>query len=218
MGDCVRHICFDIDGTLYGLPQYPKLEEKIFDAMARTIAQLTEFPLDDVRVQFKQRYAKLDSNGRVFKTYGLDPNIARGVLASVNIPSFLERDERLVGLFENLKLKGVPLSYYSNNSYATAQEILSRIGLRSEYFLFQLTGEHFLKDGKSVAGFEELVRRAQVASNEVMYVGDRMQIDILPAKKAGLKTALVVWGKEPKEDVLAADFVLQDIYSLEKIL
>lgn len=214
----IQHICFDIDGTLYGLPQYPDLEERIFDAMARTVAELTGLPLQDVSVEFKERYAKLDSNGRVFKTYGLDPNIARGVLASVNIPSFLRRDERLVELFGKLGDLEIPLSYYSNNSYSTAQEILRRIGLRAEQFMFHLTGEAFLKDGKSVAGYEEIARRAQVLPENILYVGDRMQIDILPAKKAGLKAALVTWGRTPKEDVCAADHVFEDIYSVENLL
>lgn len=214
----IQHICFDIDGTLYGLPQYPELEERIFDAMARTVAELTGIPLQDASAQFKERYAKLDSNGRVFKTYGLDANIARGVLASVNIPSFLKRDERLVELFGKLRDLEIPLSYYSNNSYSTAQEILRRIGLRGEQFIFHLTGEAFLKDGKSVAGYEEIARRAQLSPQSILYVGDRMQIDILPAKKAGLKAALVTWGRAPKEDVSSADHVLDDIYSLSDIL
>lgn len=71
--------------------------------------------------------------------------------------------------------------------------------------------------------FERIVCAAQLSAHEIMYIGDRLDNDILPAHEAGLRTALVrrgPWGylhaHRPQSDV--ADLRLDSLYELTAAL
>jgi len=52
---------------------------------------------------------------------------------------------------------------------------------------------------------EEEIKKSHLPPEEILYVGDRVKVDVLPAKEVGMKTGLV-WDKSEKAD-----------YSFEKI-
>ncbi len=65
------------------------------------------------------------------------------------------------------------------------------------------------------------VKSMQLKPNEVLMVGDDIESDILGAKQAGLKAALVQTGKFSKSDLekgIKPDFIIEDINELLKII
>ncbi len=75
-----------------------------------------------------------------------------------------------------------------------------------------------------LAMFEEALRRLGTLPENTLMVGDRLETDILGAKAAGLKTALVLTGVSRREDIssgsgnAAPDYVLNDLEALIEVL
>lgn len=71
----------------------------------------------------------------------------------------------------------------------------------------------------SVQFFSQVIDAARLDAGEILYVGDRLDNDVLPAREAGMRTAFIrrgPWGyihaQEP--DVLKADLRLQSLADL----
>ncbi|MBO2453758.1 HAD family hydrolase [Actinomadura barringtoniae] len=72
--------------------------------------------------------------------------------------------------------------------------------------------------------FARLIEWAPAARGEILYVGDHPANDILPGKRAGLRTALIrrgpwgyLWADDP-EVVKAADWRLDDLTALPELI
>lgn len=67
-----------------------------------------------------------------------------------------------------------------------------------------------------------IIREHKLKKEETLMVGDRLQTDILMAKKEGLKSALVLSGVSTREEIresgLVPDFVLESVAELPGIL
>jgi FMN phosphatase YigB (HAD superfamily) len=71
--------------------------------------------------------------------------------------------------------------------------------------------------------FERIVAEANVPAGEVLYVGDRPDVDVLPALKVGLQVALVQrgpWGRVLKDPGLAVKclFTMPDLTTLPQLV
>ena len=58
---------------------------------------------------------------------------------------------------------------------------------------------------------EEEIKKSHLPPEEILYVGDRVKVDVLPAKELGIKTCLV-WDKSDEADYSFEKF--EDILSL----
>ena len=64
------------------------------------------------------------------------------------------------------------------------------------------------------------MKALNMAAEEVHFVGDELEHDILGAKRVGMKTAHVV-GDEPKEDIkhsMKPDYIINSLSDLKTIL
>lgn len=71
-----------------------------------------------------------------------------------------------------------------------------------------------------VAFFERVIDAAQVPADQILYVGDRIDNDITPAKKAGLKTAYIQrgpWGWILRDNPEVAELSDWRIHSLNEL-
>ena len=64
---------------------------------------------------------------------------------------------------------------------------------------------------------DNFLNRTGLRPVECLITGDRVDVDLIPAKRLGMKTALAVWGEriELHPDV---DFYLESIYDVEGLL
>ncbi len=79
--------------------------------------------------------------------------------------------------------------------------------------------------GKPHAGmFQAAAKRLGVRPEKILMVGDRLETDILGAKEAGFKTALLLTGVSKREDIgdtessSTPDYVLDDLAALIQVL
>ncbi len=81
----------------------------------------------------------------------------------------------------------------------------------ADFFEFTIDSYYFGKSKPSLEIFERAIDILQLSPDKILYVGDNIERDIIPAKKVGMKTALICVKK--KQSI--ADF---EILSLQEII
>jgi len=216
-------VCFDVDNTLF--KEKPGLEAQIFNAMYAVAAKKLDIPRALLKDEYNKLYEEFESHSRVFKELGLPPELAKEIYDGVDIAHYLDKDPELVNLFAHVREKRIPYSIYTNSKVTSTLRKLGKLGL-GEYvklteqeggFAFVLTGEAFPKAIGST-GFDKVIENAGVSPEQILFVGDRKKVDILPAREKGMMTAHV-WQPGPR--VVSEDrmhYTLPDVYSVKAIV
>jgi N-acetyl-D-muramate 6-phosphate phosphatase len=119
-----------------------------------------------------------------------------------------------------LKDQGLWLGVAGNQTLKTAQ-LLRALGLPVDEIA--TSGEWGV--AKPAAGFfERVVSMAGVPADQIVYVGDHRDNDIIPAQTAGLRTALIrrgpwgyLWANDPVV-VQSADWIIDSLAELPQLL
>jgi len=194
----IKSVCFDLDGTLYDFQEVMRHSLRITLAeLTRRIPQCGERLSVDEMIQIRDRTAqelkgritnleevRLVSFKRTLDYCGIDDELAE----ELNQLYLKHRFEDVV-LFDDVlptleRLKGrYVLGALSNgNSYP------QKLGLES-YFQFIILAQE-VGMGKPDPGiFHLAVEKAGCLPNELLYVGDSQEEDILGAKRAGIRVA-----------------------------
>ena len=194
----IKSVCFDLDGTLYDFQEVMRHSLRITLAeLTRRIPQCGERLSVDKMIQIRDRTAqelkgritnleevRLVSFKRTLDYCGIDDELAE----ELNQLYLKHRFEDVV-LFDDVlptleRLKGrYVLGALSNgNSYP------QKLGLES-YFQFIILAQE-VGMGKPDPGiFHLAVEKAGCLPNELLYVGDSQEEDILGAKRAGIRVA-----------------------------
>ncbi|MFJ4650954.1 HAD family hydrolase [Nocardia sp. NPDC088792] len=106
------------------------------------------------------------------------------------------------------------------NQTLRSGEILRGLGLPTD---FVATSDDWGVEKPSTAFFEKVVEVAPCAANEIVYVGDRIENDIAPAKAIGMRTAYIQrgpWGwiqRDMPEIAELSDWKIHDLNELPEI-
>jgi putative hydrolase of the HAD superfamily len=89
-----------------------------------------------------------------------------------------------------------------------------------DYFAFQFTQDDFSLTKPDPRYFEQIAKKAGVAPQECILVGDRIDKDIIPARQVGMKTILVRTGihrnQRPRVPYEIPDIEQEGIWGLAK--
>ncbi len=210
-----------MDKTLYR--PVDVLDKLVLNEIVKLISRKTGEPNDAVIPYYVGFYRKLNSHTGCLKALKLPVGFARDAHNMVPFADFIEPDMQLQDMIGRLKERGLLCSVYSNNTKRNVADVLRKLGVLSQ-LEFTLDGDVFPKGVED--GYEKAVRLANIcaqsheqpdfAPNKTVYVGDRESVDIVPARKAGMRTVLVNWSGQTVES--SADAVISDIYSLETVI
>ncbi|MBR9677738.1 MAG: HAD-IA family hydrolase [Nanoarchaeota archaeon] len=219
----IKAIIWDLDGTLYD----PSIN--LFSGARRTslerLAELERISFEDAKTLYERTYLELGSNTRTFEKLGLgrafglpDRAAVIKITDEADRTSLLSKDDRLVEMFEDLR--GYQHVLLTNSGRVGAMKTLDAIGLSENFFSKVLTADDFSESKPSPITFltalDFLGECFHDALNvrDVLSVGDRDRVDIIPAAKLGLRT-VKVW-TEKKTGV--ADVELSKVYDLADYL
>ncbi len=215
----IKAIIWDLDGTLYD----PSIN--LFSGARRTslekLAELERISFEDAKTLYEKTYLELGSNTRTFEKLGLgrafglpDRLAVIKITDEADRKSLLSKDDRLVEMFEDLG--GYQHVLLTNSGRVGAMKTLDAIGLSESFFSKVLTADDFSESKPSPITFLGALDflgecfHDVLNVRDVLSVGDRDRVDIIPAKKLGLRTAKV-W-TEKKTGV--ADIELSKVYNL----
>lgn len=202
---------FDLDGTLYVKP--PGQDELIQSYMIARASEILKRPQSEIRPQFEELYKKLGSGTSAMREMGvpIEYDLTQEAMEMADIASLLNEDPRLVRMLQRIKKEKEGLFLVTGSREDLAEGKLRVLGVDGSVFdpkIYSCVG------AEREAGyvFDHVCKMIGVAPERTLFVGDRPKMDILTAKRKGLKTAIV---NDVSPD---ADFQLKEIYDLETLL
>lgn len=181
----IRWIFFDIGSTLVD-------ETQAYDRRARKMLENTEITFrgfDSKRIEFAKQ--GFDGDTEAIKYFGL----RKTPWPSEDEVVYDDARETL----ETLKNRGYRLGIIANQPAGTAQRLQER-GL-SEFFDTVIASAEAGVAKPDSRIFEMALNAAECAPSNAVMVGDRLDNDILPAKKLGMKTVWIRKGMSRHQDI-----------------
>lgn len=201
----IKHVWFDFANTLFKYtPEYKRVHDEL---LYKTYSQVVKRPVaKELKREYNALYEKYKTNSHVFISLGKDPDFWVATQAKLKKENYIDHSIDLPSLFRKIRKKRIKISLFTNGLREEVLRILPHLHLSLQDFDHLLTGE-MVEKKPSLDGFYKIIELSGVKPQEILYVGDRIPAEILPAKKVGLKTALV-WSDKQKTE---ADFTLDHI-------
>lgn len=185
----IKAVGFDVDGTLYHAPESMQVE--VGKILIQKAAQaLTQDP-DLLAEEYLKRREEYLSNTQTLNSFGLDgERIFQDVWDTIAIEKYVTPDAKLVKMIEHLKQK-YKLFIITNGSGRQVERKLGYLGLETQDFdpRIYCYDQGWVKP--EPAPFLAAIESLKLKPEEIVYVGDRVDIDIEGAKAVGMKTILV---------------------------
>ncbi len=209
----INVIIWDIDGTLYPLNE--TISNEVLESAYKTIAEYTGWPRHKVLDEFNKVHEKITPSSTEATALLCNITIAQAAAKTdeyLNRLQFLKHDDKLVTLFE--QLEGYKHFILGNGAKKHIAEAVEVLGIPASTFDEIVTSEIVGVNKPEDNGFRYIMEKTGLPAAEHLMVGDRERVDLLPAKKLGMKTCLV-WALKPS---MVADITLPNVYELPQIL
>ncbi|OGN29368.1 MAG: hypothetical protein A3A33_01160 [Candidatus Yanofskybacteria bacterium RIFCSPLOWO2_01_FULL_49_25] len=201
----IKHIWFDFSETIAFLKK-----ERHDRLRYETYSQVVGKPVgDELIAEYEDLYKKYNhSNAAIFRSLGksssfwsesvnsLDPSELYE-LADKNIPDILQKIRTLV-----------PISIFSN---IQLEKILTSLNIDPEWFTHVMSAGMVKEPKPALDGFYKMIELSGLPADEILYIGDDVGKDVLPAKKVGVKAGLI-WEESGQADYCFKNF--QEILDL----
>jgi len=203
-------IVFDIDGTLYRSDDYEReLHKEIVELLAEKLGCSTE----EVKAKLRALRKETPSISWCLIKLGINLKEFYEELARRANPSKYIREAKDVkALLGKLKEAGFKLAAHTNSGRALALKVLGALGINPSMFDIMVTSDD-AEPKPSPDGYLKILGLAGITAEEAVYVGDRYDVDLKPAKKLGIRTVIVGKGITPKD----VDFKVENILEIEDL-
>ena len=205
----IKHVWFDIEGTI--APRTKEFNKEHDELRYITYSKAVNKPLDEgLKNEYEALYKKFASNSAVFRSLGLPSDYWQNVFGRLDETKFYSPDKNIYLTLEKLK-KIVPLSLFTNFKQEMVHRSLAALQISPEWFTYIINGDDIPERKPALDGFYAMIEKSKLPPNQILYVGDRVGVDILPAKEVGMQTCLV-WSTSPEANYSFNNF--QDILSI----
>ena len=200
--ETLKVIGWDVDGTLYQADS--ALSQEIDRLKIARVAEKLGCSIRKATEQFQQMLTKLKSNTKTLDALGIDGQaFFISVWDEIDLSQHIHPNPTLVQAF--LHEKRYKFAILSNsNTPAQVERKLQLIGLAPAMFSKILTSTDIGANKPDPQAFLAFVACVGAQAKEILYVGDREDVDIIPAHKLGLRTG-IVYGKSEIVDISAHD-------------
>ncbi len=184
----IRAIVFDLDGTLYVCDEFAAL---IQEAAVDYLAGVRGESRDDVRSLMAATRVRLAEESGTVQTLsavcaalgGSIPALHAWFEQQLHPESYLVRNERVIDLLQRLS-KRFPLYVYTNNNLGLTTRILELLGLADLFSaIFTIDDDWRAKPDEERLG--QILARIGRAPAEVLFVGDRYDVDLRLPEQTG---------------------------------
>ena len=192
----IGHIWFDFSDTLASMER-AEFEKMIYGAYAKaTGKEITPELIADYKALLKEK----KSNSAVFTSLGLPSDYLSNAAAD-RTGMYHLTDIKIPVVLQELK-DIIPVSVFSNTRLDV---VLPSLGISPEWFT-NILGPDIVKEPKPApAGFLKMIELSKMPAERILYIGDDVEKDIMPAKAVGLRTGLL-WKESDVPDYCFKDF------------
>ncbi|BAJ51310.1 HAD-superfamily hydrolase [Candidatus Caldarchaeum subterraneum] len=182
----MKAIFLDIDGTLYRSSDY---EQHLLTSAVTVIAECLGV---DKAEAFKKLYQTKKIHKTVSKSVevlGIDRRKFYSLLAEKVQPCrFLAPDASLKRFFAEVRDRKLFVGLHTNSGKKLALKVLGCLGVDDGCYDALVTSDD-AEPKPSLEGFRLLLSMADASPEEALYVGDRCEVELEPAKRLGMRTA-----------------------------
>jgi HAD superfamily hydrolase (TIGR01549 family) len=206
----VKHVWFDMAGTLYEeTPSFKAEHNKLkYVTYGKLVGQND---LDKAEAEYQALYVKYHSNSAVFQSLGMPSDYWQNKFDELDIRSLLTPDPKVANTLAEIK-EFVPISLFSNFRLDQIESTLDHLGIPVSDFTYFLCGDDVPVRKPALDGFYKMMATSGLSADQNLYVGDRVEVDIKPAKRIGMKTCLV-YSKS-----IEADYCVDTFPELTRVL
>lgn len=209
----IKAVGFDVDGTLYHSSEAMSIAvgKILIERAAKELAR----DVDELAEEYLSRRDEFRSNTLTLNSFGLDgQKIFQAVWDDIAVEKYVIKDPKLVEMMAKLKKKYI-LFLISNGTGAQIERKLSYLGL--DYHDFEpriyCYDQGWVKP--EPAPFLAAIEALELRPEEIVYVGDREDVDIEGAKAVGMKTILI--GHPSSYAQGSQDASCENIYELAQL-
>ena len=201
-----RCVLFDLDGTLYDSQSYSR---KLDDEITKYVAETLSRDYEHAKLLLQQRRKNLGTLTRSLESLGIDRYRFFAVMADRIHPSeYLSADPKVPMALAKLRLYGFKIGLVSNSGRPLVEKILEALQLSPSDFDVTVTSSE-AEPKPSPEPFLAALKLLNCRLELAIYVGDRDEAELRPAKTLGIRTILLdPSGKSPAR---WADVVVGDI-------
>jgi HAD superfamily hydrolase (TIGR01549 family) len=202
----IKAIGFDVDGTLYHAPDAMSVE--VGKILITKAAEALSRDPDELAEEYIKRRDEYHSNTQTLNSFGLEGDkIFQEVWDSIAIEKYVAKDLKLVRMMAELKKK-YRLFIITNGTSKQVERKITNLGIDYHDFdpRIYCYDQGWVKPDPQP--FLAAIESLNLKPEEIVYVGDREDIDVEGAQAVGMKT-IFVGGKSEK-----ADASCESIYSI----
>jgi len=220
----IRGVLFDLDDTLYNSSSFATRARKealraMIDAGLDSTEEDAQKVLNKIIEQKGSNYG-MHFNDLVKAIMGnYDPKIVTmGIITYHNVKFALLRPySDTIKTLVDLKSMGLTLGILTDGVTIKQWEKLIRLGIHP-FFDEVVTSEEYGLGKPNVEFFNYGLKKIKLKPEEVIYVGDRVDKDIMPAKSVGMHTIRILQGKYSETPDEVSDYKIKSISELSKII
>ncbi len=198
-----------MQGTL--IVHTPEFERAHKELLHKTYAHAVGKPLTDGLIEeFETLYKQQSTYSALFTSLGLPSDFWQNHFTALKEEDFYSPEPKITDTLKKLK-NILPISLFTNASSARARTSLKIVEINPDWFTRFLSGDEVKERKPALEGYRLIIEKSGLPANKILYVGDRIQADIIPARTVGMQTALV-WGESTEADYSFRNF--EDILKL----
>lgn len=206
----IKAVGFDVDGTLYHAP--PEMSTAVSKLLIAEAAEALSQDSDELTEEFLRRREEYRSSTLTLNSFGLDGEaIFQKIWDTIAIEKYVAKDTRLLGVMAELKQK-YRLFIISNGTGRQVERMLTHLGLNYRDFdpRIYCYDQGWVKP--EPAPFLSVIESLELTPEEIVYVGDRENVDVVGAQAVGMKAVYVGGMSE------MADATVESVYDIVSIL
>lgn len=209
----IKVLIWDFDGTLYR--PIPQMIADRLQSAYQVITRHTGWPLEKTIAEFSKVYQIKTPS--ITKTSAILSKISLTQAAFENElykdrKKYLQPDPQLVQLFK--QLNSFIHFMLVNGIKEKTIEGLQILGVAAETFKEIVTSEIVGVNKPDFKGYKYILQKTHFKPDAHLMIGDREEVDLVPAKKLGMKTCLV-WSDGLSQ---VPDITLPTVYDVGKVL
>jgi FMN phosphatase YigB (HAD superfamily) len=187
----IKHIWFDFSETIAVINkrEHDKLRYQTYATAAGKPVTPELIKEYEALYQKNQR-----SNAAIFRSLGLPSGYWSDRVNAVDPGAFYVLvDKNISTVLRQIK-EVLPISIFSN---LNLEKVLPSLGIKPEWFSHILASSRLKNPKPALDGFYKIIELSALPPEEILYIGDDVGKDILPAKAVGIKAG-IMW-KESRE-------------------
>ena len=194
----IKHIWFDFSDTI-GLINREIYNEILYESYGKAVGKTVD---DELKKEYAEEFKKYKSNSAVFTSLGLPAGHLADCISVVNPKKLYSlTDPEIPDVMKKLRTI-LPISIFSNNKLDV---ILPSLGVSLEWFTHILGPDDVSKPKPALDGFYKMIELSGVQPSEILYIGDDVHKDLVPAKTVGIVTGLL-WKEDSEADYCFKNF------------